>query len=54
MDEPSREEPAGATHPDSAGEQDQDGPAANRKKTFLEHAEDATDELAEFGRLFTQ
>ena len=47
-EEPSREKP------ETAGEQEQDGPTTNRKKTFLEHCEDAMDEHETLGRLPAQ
>ena len=50
----SREEPGNANSPDGAGEQDQDGPTMNRKKTFLEHREDAMNEHVLLGRLLAQ
>ena len=40
--------------PETAGEQEQDGPTTNRKKTFLEHCEDAMDEHETLGRLPAQ
>ena len=52
--QPPREEYSNANYPESADEQKQDGPATNRKKTFLEHASDAMNELAELGTLLTQ
>ncbi len=51
---PSREESGGAVPPEAADEQDQDGPTTNRKKTFLQHAEDAMEEHETLGRLLAQ
>ena len=53
-EEPSREEPGYATPPEGTDEQEQDGPATNRKKTFLEHCEDAMNEHKTLGRLLAQ
>ena len=53
-EEPSREEPGNAISPESADEQEQDGPATNRKKTFLEHCEDAVNEHETLGRHLAQ
>ena len=50
-EEPSREEPGNAIPPEGTDEQDQDGPTTKRKKTFLEHAEDAMNEHKTLGKL---
>ena len=51
---PSREEPGTVIPPEGADEQDQDDPTTNRKKTFLEYAEDAMAEQETLGRLLAQ
>ena len=53
-EEPSREEPGNAIVPEGADEQDQDGPATNRKRTFLEHCESAMNEHATLDRLLAE
>ena len=52
--EPSREKPGNAIIPETADEQDQDGPVTNRKSTSLERREDAMAEHATLGRLLAQ
>ena len=52
--EPLREEPGAATFPESADEQDQDGPRGHSGKAFLEHAKEAIDEHHTPGRLLAQ
>ena len=53
-EEPSREKPDNTIIPETAGEQEQDGPTTNRKKTFLEHCESAMNEHATLGRLLAE
>ena len=43
-EEPTHEESGNAIPTESTDEQDQDGPATNRKETFRQHVEDAMDE----------
>ena len=52
--EPSRDKPGNTIIPETAGEQEQGDPATNRKKTFRQHAEDATDKHDLLGRLLAQ
>ncbi len=52
--EPSREKPGNAIIPETADEQDQDGPVAKREMTFLEHAKESMGEHATLGRLVAQ
>ena len=49
-----REESCAGNYPETADEQDQDGPATNRKMTLLEHGEDAMAEHATLGRLLSR
>ena len=51
---PTREEPDTANAPEDADEQDQDGPATNRKETFRQHVEDVLDEHYLPSRLLAQ
>ena len=51
---PSREEPGNPIPPESADEQDHDGSATYRDKTFMEHFEDATNEHETLGKLLAQ
>ena len=49
-----REESCAANYPETADEQEQNGPVMNRKRTSLEHREDAMAEHATLGRLLAQ
>ena len=53
-EEPSRRDNGDAIPPEGANEQDHDGPATYRDKTFMEHFEDATNEHETLGRLLAQ
>ena len=48
--QPFREEYSNANYPETAGEQEQDGPRGHDGKTFMEHAHEAIDEHTERGR----
>ena len=52
--EPTREAPDTAAPAEGKGEQDQEGPATNRDKTLLEHAEEAMDEHTTLDRLLAR